>query len=350
MLTPSELPDALARLAAEVAGLPPPAFRIQKLKGDASSRSYHRVSAPGVSFVAMVLPPDAKASEEASHGESPAELPFLDLQRYLGGLGVPVPRIHRADLAQGVLLLEDLGDDTLEAVLLREGEAARERLYGEAIDLLCELRCRADRDPKRDSVAFQRSFDFKLLRWEFDHYLEYGLRARTGRTLDPSQEALLARAGDSICQEIAALPQGFTHRDYQSRNLMVTPRGMVVIDFQDALLGPRQYDLVALLRDSYVELPEPFVDRMLVRYLEGLERRTGQREPFAPFRRIFDLVTVQRKLKDGGRFEYIDRVKGNPSFLPHVPASFRYVARALERLPEQAPLLALLAELHPEMA
>jgi hypothetical protein len=131
---------------------------------------------------------------------------------------------------------------------------------------------------------------------------------------------------------------------------MVTPRGLVVIDFQDALLGPRQYDLVALLRDSYVELPPTFVDTMLRRYVEGLGQRTGERPDFEPFRKTFDLITVQRKLKDGGRFEYIDRVKKNPSFLPSVPASFRYVAQALERLPEYRPLLAFLRDVHPEMA
>ncbi len=345
-IAPEELTATLARLAGEVAGLPPAAFSSTRLKGDASSRSYYRVARPGgPSYVAMVLPADPGRSEEASHGAPAAELPFLDVHRYLASQRVPVPAIHRVDLDAGVLILEDLGDVTLEAALGHGGDATRDRLYGEAVDLLADLRLRAEAHAE-GSIAFGRAFDERLLRWEWDHYLEYGLVARTGHRPAGAEAKLLGDAGDRICRAIAALPRGFTHRDYQSRNLMVTPRGLVVLDFQDALLGPRQYDLVALLRDSYVELPEPLVDSLLRRYLD----RVGSAESFESFRRAFDLVTVQRKLKDGGRFEFIDRVKGNPSFLPHVPLSFRYVARALQRLPEERPLLEALRSHHPEMA
>jgi aminoglycoside/choline kinase family phosphotransferase len=128
------------------------------------------------------------------------------------------------------------------------------------------------------------------------------------------------------------------------------PRGFTVIDFQDALLGPRQYDLVALLRDSYVELPEGLVDALLGRYQGQMSQVDGGVTEADRFRETFDLCTVQRKLKDAGRFEFIDRVKKNPSFLPYVGLSLRYVARALERLPQYAELLAVLREAHPEMS
>ncbi len=345
MTAPEELPGSLVRFAAKAAGLPENGFFATKLKGDASSRAYWRVARPGgPSFVAMVLPADAGRSEEASKGAPPPELPFLDVQRYLASRGVPVPAVHRVDLDAGLLLLEDLGDVTLEAAVTGGDARTRERLYGEAVDLLADIHARAEARPG-GSVAFGRAFDFDLLRWEWDHYIEYGLLARTGRHPSPVQAALLASEGDRICRTLAGLPRGFTHRDYQSRNLMVTPRGLVVLDFQDALLGPRPYDLVALLRDSYVELPEPLVDSLVARYLDRLGVRTA---PEA-FRRAFDLMAVQRKLKDGGRFEYIHRVKGNPSFLPHVPASLRHAARALARLPEHRPLLDLLRGFHPEM-
>jgi aminoglycoside/choline kinase family phosphotransferase len=350
MVQTAQLSETLAGLTAEVSGIPTSEFKIRKLKGDASSRSYYRVARPhGPSYVAMVLPPDAARSEEASKGEVPAELPFLDVHRYLASQNIPVPAIHKVDLVAGVLILEDLGDETLEAAVAAGGDGTRQRWYEAAIDLLVNLRVRAEAQPS-GSIAFTRSFDEQLLRWEFDHYVEYGLQARTGRKPTAAQEQLLSDAGDRLSQAIAALPRGFTHRDYQSRNLMVTPRGLVVIDFQDALLGPRQYDLVALLRDSYVELPAATVEAMVRRYLEGIQQRTGERLEYEPFRKAFDLVTVQRKLKDGGRFEYIDRVKKNPSFLPSVPASFRYVAQALQGLPEYRELLAFLRDVHPEMA
>jgi aminoglycoside/choline kinase family phosphotransferase len=132
---------------------------------------------------------------------------------------------------------------------------------------------------------------------------------------------------------------------------MVLPSGeQAVIDFQDALLGPRQYDLVALLRDSYVELPADLVERMIRRYLEKLAAAGGPRLAYPAFREVFDLLTVQRKLKDAGRFVFIDRVKGNPSFLPSIPASLRYVRDAFARRPDLGGLQELLARHVPELA
>jgi hypothetical protein len=131
---------------------------------------------------------------------------------------------------------------------------------------------------------------------------------------------------------------------------MVLPSGeQAVIDFQDALLGPRQYDLVALLRDSYVELPPELVDALLRRYLARLAEAGGPRLEYGPFRELFDLPTVQRKLKHAGRFVYIDRVKGNPGFLVSIPASLRYVREALARRPDLAELREVLARHVPEL-
>ena len=107
---------------------------------------------------------------------------------------------------------------------------------------------------------------------------------------------------------------------------MVLPSGeQAVIDFQDALLGPRQYDLVALLRDSFVELEPELVEAMLRRYLDRLHAEGGPRLDPGPFREVFDLLTVQRKLKDAGRFVFIDRVKKNPGFLPSITRKLRVV-------------------------
>ena len=123
----------------------------------------------------------------------------------------------------------------------------------------------------------------------------------------------------------------------------------VVIDFQDALQGPRQYDLVALLRDSYVELDRPLIDRMLRRYLEILPQEGGPSLPPEEFIGFFDLLTVQRKLKDAGRFVFIDQVKKNPSFLAHIPSSLRYVRDALKRRPELREVQEILIKHVPEL-
>ena len=188
-------------------------------------------------------------------------------------------------------------------------------------------------------MAFSRAFDRDLYRWELDHFREWLLEAWKGAALSPAERPEVERpVRRASPRRWPPSHCGFTHRDYQSRNLMVLPGGeQAVIDFQDALLGPRQYDLVALLRDSYVELPADLVDADAAP-LPGPARGRGRAAP-RPRRRsapTFDLLTVQRKLKDAGRFVFIDRVKGNPGFLPSIPASLRYVREALARRPDLA--------------
>lgn len=341
--TEARVRAAVARATGEDVSRAP----VRRLAGHASLRSYWRVGEPPRSHVVMVMPPDAKP-EEVTKGGTPAVNPFVDVQRYLDGLGVRVPAIRSFEEAEGLMVLEDLGDDMLETRLL--AGAPRARLYEDAIDQLARLRAAAEARPG-GCVAFTRAFDEELYRWELDHFLEWGLEAWKGARLSPEERAVVDRDFDRIAAALAAEPRGFTHRDYQSRNLMVLPGGaQAVIDFQDALLGPRQYDLVALLRDSYVELPPELIEALLRRWLDRFAAAGGPRLEYGPFRATFDLLTVQRKLKDAGRFVFIDRVRGNPGFLVSIPASLRYVRDALARRPELAELQRVLARHVPELA
>ena len=341
--TEARVRDAVSRTA----GVDASAWPVTRLAGHASMRSYWRVGTPPASRVVMVMPPDSRP-EEATSGGAPTEDPFVNVQRFLSRTGVRVPAIHAFLEGERLMVLEDLGDEMLETRLLA-GDAP-EPLYERAIDQLARLRARAERAPDPGCVAFGRSFERSLYRWELDHFREWLLEAWKGRVLTAAERPVVDRAFDDLSEALAAEPTGFTHRDYQSRNLMVLPGGeQAVIDFQDALLGPRQYDLVALLRDSYVELPADLVDRMLARYLDRLAAEGGPRLDPAAFRATFDLLTVQRKLKDAGRFVFIDRVRGNPGFLPSIPASLRYVREALGRRPELASLQEILARHVPEL-
>ena len=315
-----------------------PAGRVERLPGGAGNRLYVRVHGlTGNSAVVMVLPQDPVKSEEASKHHTHDELPFLNVHRYLNKIGVRVPAVLLDAADDGFLVIEDLTDRTLENAL-KEG-ADRRKIYSDAIDQLARLRAHAESNPDPSCLAWTRAFDYDLYQWELEHFVEYGLLARGAK---PSEAELktLREHFHRISEELAAAPRSFTHRDYQSRNIMVLPGGeQVVIDFQDALQGPRQYDLVALLRDSYVELDRPLIDEMLRRYLKGFAAEGGQQLDQSAFVRFFDLLTVQRKLKDAGRFVFIDQVKQNPSFLVHIPSSLKYVRDALKRQPQ-------LAELH----
>ncbi|MCC7541807.1 MAG: phosphotransferase [Deltaproteobacteria bacterium] len=320
--------------------------RATRMTGDASTRTYWRVGlagAPVETVVVMQLPDDYLKSDEASSSR-PTELPFLNVQRHLAARGVPVVAVLAHDLERRVVVLEDLGDETFFARLERLDAPARRTLYERAVDLLAELHRRTE--PAAEGfLAHTRSFDRALLRWELDHFREWGLEALHG-PLETAARAEMDAAFDALADRLAAAPTQVAHRDYQSRNLMVRADGsLVVIDFQDALVGPMPYDLVALLCDSYVELDLDLQRHLIARYV-------AVRQPaaldLAAFEELFWLQALQRKLKDAGRFVYIDRVRRNPSFLQWFPRSIGYVARALEQVAHTEPALhALLPRLVP---
>ncbi|MEZ4254797.1 MAG: phosphotransferase [Polyangiales bacterium] len=318
---------------------------VDRLRGDASTRIYYRLTlrAPTAPTTALVmrLPADALRSDEGTGADIPPELPFLNMQRALAVRGVPVPRVLAHDVPRRVVLLEDLGDETFEARLRERGVAAWPELYGHAVDLLADMHDRmASAEP--GCIAYTRRFDEALLRWELEHFVEWGIDALRFPLTDAAR-ATLASNFDALARELAEAPPHFVHRDYQSRNLMWTGDRLTVIDFQDALLGPMPYDLVALLCDSYVALAPELQRSLIARYVE----RRGGHVDRAAFERLFWKVAVQRKLKDTGRFVFIDRVRGNPSFLPSFAPSLRYVARALAELPELRAVDGILREVLP---
>jgi N-acetylmuramate 1-kinase len=321
--------------------------RIVTLAGGASLRRYHRVlfeTGTPATLVVMELGDDRRP-EEASKDVAPTELPFVDVLRYLERGGVAVPRLYHHDEPAGLLYLEDLGDDTFESRVQGQDAATQRRYYRLAIDDLVTMQ-RYAADHAGGCIAFGRGFDRDLLRWELEHFVEWGL---ADVQLSDGERAEVARSFDDIATRLAAEPRGFVHRDYQSRNLMVQDRGdgevrLRLIDFQDALLGTRAYDLVALLRDSYVVLSPSLVDELV-----GYHAERAAIDP-PTLRALFALQTVQRKLKDAGRFVFIDRVKKNPGFLPYIPSSQAYAAAALSHLPEYAGLREVLARHLPAFA
>ena len=336
----------LNRALGELYGEPLLSTEVIKLRGDASTRSYFRVhvaDAPTgrpASVIVMLLPEDAFKSDEGGKQADNQRLPFLEVAELLESKGLPVPSIYVEDLANRIILLEDLGDVTFEQQLRRTPRSDWQRLYGAAVDLLADLHERCVDLPSA-SIVSQRSFDRELLDWELDHFRAWGLEALFG-PLDAAQTATVAAGFSTLVHEIEAMPYGFVHRDYQSKNLMVGPGGaLTLIDFQDAMLGPRVYDLVALLCDSYVSLDLDLQESMIERY--AALRRI---QPSA-LRREFWLVALHRKLKDAGRFIYIDRVRENPDFLQWYPQSLVYVGRALGQAPGFEALKRLLRETIP---
>ena len=323
-----------------------------KLFGEASYRVYYRVSThSGQHFIVMQMPPGKQSvSEEITNYQGPKlEPPFLNVARYLKKVGLPSPQVLGSDLEAGLILLQDLGDKTLEKLLPNCNPSMREFFYKQAIELMVEMQKAGAERPDPECLAFQRSFDLPLLLWEFEHFIEYGIEDRFGRKLPQKERKWLMEAGHRLVEGLVRLPYGLTHRDFQSRNLMLHEYRFHLIDFQDALLGPAAYDMVALLRDSYVQLSETEVESLIDYYLSQRQKAGLPELSRADFLRQFHQVTLQRKLKDAGRFQFIKTVKGNPNFLPHVPASLAYVKSAFAALPEFQGLAEGLAKYVPEL-
>jgi aminoglycoside/choline kinase family phosphotransferase len=268
--------------------------------------------------------------------------PFLEVRDLLEQHGVRVPSLVATACHDGLILVEDLGE-TLAQHLLRCPED-REHLYRVAVRELGRAQ-RALSPVPPTSIVRGRAFDERLLRWEIDHFKEWALEAR-GIHLSSGDAAVFDRAASHLSRIISDWPRGFVHRDYQSRNLMVvrgaqSELGLGWIDFQDAMLGPRVYDMVALLSDSYQSFTREFVEARLDEFTEHLGLDRGERPRIG---REFQVVSVQRKLKDAGRFVYFDRVNNNPSFLRFVEPTIDKARAALRELHDD-PVLAELGEL-----
>lgn len=331
-------------------GCPPEAVQIRPLAAHASSRAYYRVTLrPGDtprSIALMVLLGDDRGIKSDEIVEAEAcidELPFVNVHRHLSAFTDAVPEIYYFDSDHGLMYLEDLGDTLFEAVVQGADDNARRVWYDRALDLLLLLQTEGTRRLGEECLAFRTAFTERLFLWEFEHFIEYGYGTRLGREQSGEAVRILRDAFANLARRLAAAPRVFTHRDFQSKNLLVQNERLRIIDFQDALMGPRTYDLVALLRDSYVEISAPLLDRLIGDYLERVDASV-RAEPADSFREGFARMTLQRKLKDYGRFIYIDRVKGNPAYLGYNPANARYILEAAARLPELGKAREILVE------
>ncbi|HUT40150.1 MAG TPA: phosphotransferase [Gammaproteobacteria bacterium] len=297
-------------------------YTLAPASSDASFRRYFRVVHDGASFIVMDAPPDREDSR-----------PFIRVARQLFDAGLNAPEVLDEDLGQGFLLLSDLGSTPYLGAL---NEASVERLYGDALGALATLQtCACDGLPP---------YDRALLLREMELFREWLAGKHLAITLSDAHNAMLDAAFALLADNALAQPQVFVHRDYHSRNLMLTARNNPgILDFQDAVCGPVTYDLVSLLRDCYIAWPRARVEDWALGYQE-LAIQTGiLREEHgdpAQFLRWFDLMGVQRHLKASGIFARLNHRDGKPGYLGDIPRTIGYITDMAERHAALAPLCA----------
>jgi aminoglycoside/choline kinase family phosphotransferase len=259
-------------------------------------------------------------------------------RRYFRILLPDAPTIVLAD-DLGILALQDLGDVTLQAHLGASSPAQHAALYRQAVALIATLQRRGAELASPDYLPYGIAFDVEKLTWELDFFTKHFLEAYRGVLLADDQRAALRAEFAVIVHELASEPKVLCHRDYHSRNLMLHESQLYIIDFQDSRMGPDTYDLVSLLRDSYVDLPEQTVDE-LIAYFLALKGVTG---PDPAFRSRFDVMALQRNLKALGTFGYQTTARRNPVYIQYIPRTLRYVRNNLDTQPRFTRLRELLA-------
>lgn len=304
--------------------------RVVPLTGDASDRKYFRILIPDSPSIVLSLYSSPFEFEK---------LPFVNVARLLERMPVPIPAVlgHADDL--GVLALQDLGDMTLQAHLGAASPAEHAALYRQAVELIATLQRRGAELASDEYLPYRIAFDVEKLTWEMDFFIKHFLEAYRGVLLSDGARADLRREFGVLVELLAAEPRVLCHRDYHSRNLMLHGGQLYIIDFQDARMGPDTYDLVSLLRDSYVDLPEQTVDE-LIAYFLALKGQTARAQEF---RHRFDLMALQRNLKALGTFGYQTTARRNPVYIQYIPRTLRYVRNNLNNLPQFHDLADMLA-------
>ncbi len=294
-------------------------YTLKPLAGDAGNRIYYRSENNGKCIVVM----------DRNESYSPESDPFIQLTHYLSRNGVPVPGIIKDCSEDGILLIDDLGDVTLQSAYIDNPSQTREQLYQKVLEVLIRMHTVCKQNSSDCKVQwYKQRFDYNKLHWELDFFLKYYISDYRKIVLKSSQIQIIRTAFDFICSKLAEETTVFTHRDFHSRNIMVKNRNVYLIDYQDARLGRPEYDLASLFRDAYIVLPESFIESGLDNYY----KQTNDNRNWETRRYIFSLMCLQRNLKALGTFGFQAAAKNNSIYLQYIPNLKHHINRELDLL------------------
>ena len=299
---------------------------LQPASADASFRRYFRIASKNPNFGTLIVM-DAPPQHE------PLDT-FIKVDLLLSEAGLNVPKILEQNLAEGFLLLNDLGTKTYLAELNNE---SADHLYQDAtrVLVLMQLASKPDVLPNYDEALLQR---------ELDLFPEWYLKKHLHIELNQQQSEQIKNSFKLIIENNLAQARVYVHRDYHSRNLMVTDNNNPgVIDFQDAVYGPITYDASSLWRDAYIAWPEERVIDWVIKFWEE-GRKAGLPMPndFGQFYRDFEWMGLQRHLKVLGIFARLFHRDGKDGYLKDIPLVLEYAIATANRYIELKPLARIL--------
>lgn len=303
-------------------------YSLTVASADASFRRYFRLHQGARTRIVMDAPPPQEDCR-----------PFVAVAAQLLRAGLQVPEVLTQDLTQGFLLLTDLGDDTYLSKLTADNAQA---LYADAWQALIKMQLATEPGRLPD-------YDAALLLRELQLFPDWYLKQHLGVTLTPSQQQVLDQTFALLIDNILQQPQVTVHRDFHSRNLMVTAvNNPGVLDFQDAVTGAITYDLVSLFKDAYIRWPEETMMDWVVRYWQAAKQAgLPVHADFGEFYRDFEWMGVQRHIKVLGIFARLSHRDGKDGYLKDMPLVMDYLQAACERYVELRPFFKLLRSLEP---
>ncbi len=298
-------------------------FELKPASEDASFRSYHRLFLQDETFIVMDAPPPQEDCE-----------PFVRVTNILHASGVNAPTIHDMDLQQGFLLLDDFGN---HLYLHKLDSSTANKLYSDAIIALVRMQSLAN-------VKELASYDESLLRREMQLFTEWLLEKHLKIVLSQEQNKSIELLFDVLVETALEQPKAFVHRDFHSRNLMLTAENNPgVIDYQDAVNGPISYDLVSLLKDCYIKWSKDEINEWVNFYINQSAQHDTEINR-KQFQRWFDLMGVQRHLKASGIFARLSHRDGKHGYLKDVPRTLSYILDLKNDYDELVPLCLLIEE------
>lgn len=293
-----------------------PDFECLQLAGDASTRKYYRIVFDSQSRVLMSWEPFT----------DPLNYPFLNVQAHFAKMDVRVPKVDSLAPELGVVLLEDLGDLTLERKFWEnQNQELTMPFYQQAVDEIVKIHFLATKPATPPSICQQIQFDTAKFMWEMNYAREHFLEKVGGVHLSDADQKRLQAEFLKICETLDRQPKYVCHRDYHSRNLMLKLGRVYVIDFQDARLGPVQYDLVSLVHDSYVNLSPESIAFIKKDYCDKADRSAIRPD----FEDIFQIQIIQRCFKACGSFTSFFNARNDTRYLKYIKNTANLVALTL---------------------
>jgi len=302
-------------------------YNITVASADASFRRYFRVQHENQTMIVMDAPPEKEDCK-----------PFVDIAKKLRQQDINAPDIIAEEHEQGFLLLSDLGDTQYLSKLNADSV---DHLYKDAIDTLIKM--------QSTSTSTIPAYDRELLQTEMNLFPDWFLSKHLGIELNEDQTGLLNTAFECLTENALQQPAVFVHRDYHSRNLMLTTENNPgVLDFQDAVSGAITYDLASLLKDCYISWPRKQTEQWVEYYLQQAHQHNliDTHFQFDDIIKWFDLMAVQRHLKAIGIFARLNIRDNKPGYLNDIPRTFQYIIDSCERYALLKPLQTLLQQLN----